>query len=223
MTTPNFEAARVAMVDTQVRPSDVTLYPIIAAMLDVPRERFVPTDLRGVAYAGAHLPLARERVLLDPRVLAKMLDALKPEPTDLVLDIAPGTGYSTALLARLAAAVVAVEPDPDLARSAIETLAALDEDTALLQEGDAAAGAPEAGPFDAVFINGAIETLPDQIAAQVKPGGRIVAIFQDGAAGQCRLGTRTGDGSRAGIAWKTMFDATAPVLSGYEKPGDFVF
>ncbi|MEM9049968.1 MAG: methyltransferase domain-containing protein [Pseudomonadota bacterium] len=215
----DYAAARLAMVDTQVRPSDVTLYPIIGAMLEIPRERFVPPELRKVAYAGADLPLGAGRVLLDARVLAKMLDALKPGPDDLVLDIAPGLGYSTALLARLAAAVVAVEPDADMRRSADETLADLGLETAMVHAGAAHLGAPDDGPYDAVLVNGGIEILPAAIAQQLKPGGRIVAIMMGGTAGQCRLGVKT----EAGLSWKTVFDATAPILSGYEKPRSFVF
>jgi protein-L-isoaspartate(D-aspartate) O-methyltransferase len=215
----DYAAARTAMVDTQVRPSDVTLYPIIAAMLDVPREVFVPVALRDVAYAGAHLPLARGRVVLDPRILAKMLDALKPGPEDLVLDIAPGLGYSSALLARLAAAVVAVEEDADLARGAQDALDSAGADTVMIERGPHAGGAPDQGPFDAVFINGGIEALPEAIARQIKPGGRCVAIFMSGGAGKCRLGT-CGTG---GITWKTVFDATAPILSGFESAEKFVF
>jgi len=104
----DYAAARVAMVDRQVRPSDVTRYPIIAAMLDVPREDFVPEALRPVAYLGEHVPLAPGRVLLDPRVFAKLVDALVVEPNDLVLDLGCGLGYSTAVLARMAEAAAEV-------------------------------------------------------------------------------------------------------------------
>lgn len=216
---PDYATARTAMVDSQVRPSDVTLYPIIAAMLEVPREIFVPVALRDVAYAGTHLPLARGRVVMDPRVIAKMLDALKPGPEELVLDIAPGLGYSSALLARLAAAVVAVEEDEALARGAQDALSTAGADTVVVEHGPHAAGAPDHGPFDAVFVNGGIEELPPAIVAQIKPGGRCVAIFMEGNAGKCRLGIRSGDR----MTWKTVFDATAPVLSGFEKCQKFVF
>jgi protein-L-isoaspartate(D-aspartate) O-methyltransferase len=215
----DFVAARTAMVDCQVRPSDVTLYPIIAAMLAVPREEFVPSELREVAYAGTHLDLGEGRVLLDPRTFAKMLDALNPGPDALVLDLAPGFGYSSAVLARLAAAVVAVEENPDLARAAAAALAETGADTVIVETGSHVGGAPDHGPFDAVLINGGIERLPETIAAQVKPGGRIVAIFMDGPLGQCRLGSRT----EAGVAWRNVFDATAPVLLGFEKSREFAF
>ncbi|RMF37626.1 MAG: protein-L-isoaspartate O-methyltransferase [Alphaproteobacteria bacterium] len=215
----DYQAARTAMVDCQVRPSDVTLYPIIAAMLEVPRELFVPRALRGVAYAGSELELGGGRVELEPRVVAKMLDALNPDPEALVLDVAPGMGYTAALLARLCAAVVAVEEDADLAAAASEALAEAGCDTVLVENRPLAQGAPEHGPFDAIFVNGGVEFLPETLAGQLKPGGRIVAIFMQGALGRCRLGTKTG----AGIAWRSVFDATAPVLSGFKKATEFVF
>lgn len=215
----DFTAARIAMVDCQVRPSDVTLYPVVAAMLAVPRERFVPTALREVAYAGTHLDIAPGRVILDPRTFAKMLDALDPAADALVLDIAPGYGYSTAVLSRLAAAVIAVEEDPGLVGAASSALSAEGADTAMVEQGLHALGSSAHGPFDAVFINGGIEVLPEAIAAQVKVGGRIVAIFMDGPLGQCRLGTRT----ERGMGWRNVFDAAAPVLSGFEKTREFAF
>lgn len=114
----DFAAAREVMVDRQVRPADVTLYPIIDAMLAVPREEFVPEALRPVAYFGDHVPLAAGRVLLDPRVFGKLLDGLNIGPSDLVLDVGCGMGYSSAVIARMAEAVVALEEDPALAADA---------------------------------------------------------------------------------------------------------
>jgi protein-L-isoaspartate(D-aspartate) O-methyltransferase len=112
------------MVDTQVRPSDVTKLPLIQAMLHVPRERFVPDALAEIAYLGENLTLSPDRVILDPRTLSKMLDALNIGPTDLVLDVAPGLGYSSAVIAQMAEAVIALEPDADLAAEAEAALAA---------------------------------------------------------------------------------------------------
>lgn len=211
------EAARIAMVDCQVRPADVTLYPVIAAMLAVPRERFVPAALREVAHAGTHLPLGPGRVLLDPRTFAKMLDALQPRPDMLVLDVAPGLGYSSAVLARMVAAVIALEEDPALAAQAAQILAETGADTVIVEQGPHAAGAPAHGPFDAILVNGAVETFPEALAAQLKPGGRAVAIFAEGALGKCRLGIRTA----AGLTWRNVFDAAAPVLSGFERQRAF--
>ena len=215
----DYAAAREAMVDRQVRPSDVTRYPIIAAMLAVPREEFLPEALRPVAYLGDHVPLAPGRVLLDPRVFAKLLDALDVGPEDLVLDLGCGLGYSTAVLAQMAEAVVALESDPVMAAEAEALLGAHAVDNAVVQAGPLAEGVPEHGPFDAILIEGAIEVLPEALADQLKLGGRIAAIFAEGAGGQARLGLRTGQG----IVWRRIFDATAPVLPGFAATKAFEF
>lgn len=215
----DYAAAREAMVDRQVRPSDVTRYPIIEAMLAVPREDFVPEPLKPVAYLGEHVPLAPGRVLLDPRVFAKLLDALAVGPRDLVLDVGCGLGYSAAVLARMAEAVVALESDPAMAAEAERLIALHSVDNAVVQAGPLDAGVAAHGPFDAIMIEGAVEVLPETIAAQLKPGGRVAAIFVDGSRGQARLGLQT----PAGIAWRRIFDATAPVLPGFAATKAFEF
>ena len=215
----DYAAAREIMVDRQVRTADVTLYPIIAAMLGVPREVFVPAALRPIAYLGEHVPIAPGRVLLDPRVFAKMLDAVNVGPGDLVLDVGCGYGYSTAVLAKMAEAVVALEADEAMAAEAEALLAAQGVDTAVVLTGPLAEGVAAHGPFDAMIVEGAIEVLPPALEAQLKPGGRIAAIFVDGAGGQARLGLRT----EAGIAWRRIFDATAPVLPGFAAAKAFEF
>lgn len=215
----DYAAAREAMVDGQVRPSDVTSFPIIAAMLAVPREDYVPEALRPVAYLGEHVPLAPGRVILDPRVFAKLLDALRVGPTDLVLDVGCGLGYSTAVLARMAEAVVALESDEDHAREAGAAFSAHGVDNAIVHHGPLADGCAEHGPYDAILLQGAVEALPAGFETQLKPGGRIAAIFVEGGHGQARLGTRTD----AGIAWRRAFDATAPVLPGFERVKAFEF
>lgn len=215
----DFARAREAMVDCQVRPSDVTRYPIIRAMLTVPRERFVPDALKPVAYLGEHVPLSQGRVVLDPRVFSKMLDAIAIGPNDLVLDIGCGLGYSTAVIAAMAEAVIAVEEDDSMAVEAEAALAALGVDNALVETGPLAAGAPQHGHYDAVVIEGGIEATPPAIADQLKLGGRIIAIFMDGASGQARLGVKTPHG----LGWRRVFDATAPVLPGFAKAKAFEF
>lgn len=215
----DFEAARIAMVDRQVRPSDVTSFPIIEALLAVPRERFAPSALRAVCYAGDDLPLGGGRVLLDPRVFAKMLDAADIEAGDLVLDLGCGLGYSTAVLSRLAAAVVAVESDAAMAKQASATLTALEVDNAMIEVRPLAEGAPDHAPYNAILINGAVEDVPDALLAQLRDGGRLVAIQMNAGVGRCAVWTRSGDA----IVPRRAFDATAPVLEGFRRAPAFEF
>lgn len=215
----DFAAAREAMVDCQVRPSDVTRYAIIQAMLHVPRENYVPAALRAVAYLGDNVPLGRGRVVLDPRVFAKMLDAVDIGPADLVLDVGSGLGYSTAVIARLAEAVIALEEDETLAKEAEATLVAQGVDNAVLEIAALADGVPEHGLYDAIVVEGGVERLPQAIEDQLKPDGRIVAVFMHGNSGHARLGLKTA----TGIAWRRVFDATAPVLPGFAAAKAFEF
>ncbi|MSU89755.1 methyltransferase domain-containing protein [Rhodobacteraceae bacterium 2CG4] len=215
----DYAAARTIMVDSQVRPSDVTRYPIIEAMLAVPREEFVPAALKPVAYAGAHVPLSGNRVVLDPRVFSKIIDALEVGPRDLVLDVGCGLGYSTAVISRLAEAVIAVEEIPEMAAEAAETLAAQGADNAVVTEGPLAGGDPSHGPYDVIVLEGGVEQLPEALPAQLKDGGRIAMIHIEGTAGRARIGFKTG----GRIAWRYIFDATAPVLEGFEATPGFKF
>ncbi len=215
----NFKAAREAMVDCQVRPSDVTRYPIIEAMLAVPREDFVPRRLREVAYLGEHVPLAPGRVLLDPRIFAKMVDALELGGSDLVLDVGCGQGYSTAVLARIAEAVVAVEEDPDLAREAEAALVRHSVDNAVVHPGPLNAGVARHGPFDAMIFQGAIEVFPELLLEQLKPGGRVAAIFVEDGRSQARYGAKVA----GAMTWRRIFDATAPLLPGFARTKAFEF
>lgn len=209
----DFVEARKAMVDCQVRPSDVTSYAIIEAMLTVPREEFVPAPMQAVAYAEAEIPLAPGRVLLPTRTFAKMLEAARVGPDDLVLDVNPGTGYSTAVLAHLAGAVVAAEPDPAMAEKLQANVAAQELDNVMVAEPSACPGDAANGPYDVIFVNCGVEQVPDSLMAQLKDGGRLVAVFMSGQAGQCRLQIRTGDG----VSERYMFDATANVPDGYHR------
>ncbi len=211
--------ARQTMVDCQVRPSDVTQYAIIDAMLRVPREVFAPKSLRDIAYADSEVALGNGRALLPPRTFAKMLEAARPGPTDLVLDLAPGSGYSTAVLAHCTGMVIGIEPAEDLAKSAGDALTSLEIDNAVISAGDAAAGDPGHGPFDVIFVNGAVEVVPTTLTDQLKDGGRLVAIFRENGADKCRVLVRAGDA----VASRYAFDASAPLLPGFEAAPGFVF
>lgn len=213
----DFATRRTMMVDTQVRPSDVTKFPIIDAMLDVPREEFVPTRLREAAYMGENIDLGDGRVVLEPRTLAKTLDALDIEPDELVLDIACAGGYSSAVIARMAEAVVALEEDESLARDAQEALADHNADNVIVETGPLAAGAPDHAPFDVIVLEGGVAHLPDKLIDQLKDGGRIAALFVDGTLGEVRIGYKI-DGR---MTWRRAFNAGAPVLPGFEKHAAF--
>ena len=204
------------MVDTQVRPSDVTKFPIIAAMLDVPREAFVPSSQAPIAYADGPIPLGGGREMTEPRTLAKMLDALDVEADEDVLVVAAGTGYAAALLWRMAGSVVAVDADADLVSEAEAALAGLGIDVAVVQ-GDPAEGLAKAGPYDVILIDGAVERVPDALTDQLRDGGRIGAIFQDGMVGEARIGVR----AEGAIGWRVAFNAGGPVLPGFERARSF--
>lgn len=213
----DFTTRRTMMVDTQVRPSDVTKFPIIDAMLSVPREAFVPADQKEAAYVGENLTLASDRVILEPRSFAKLLDILDIKPTEVVMDLGAGLGYSTAVLAHIADFVVGVEAHADLATDAQATLSEQGVDNAAILEAPLAEGAAKSGPYDVVILQGAAEVVPQAILDQIKDGGRIAAIFAEGALGVARIGYKL-DGR---INWRDAFNASAPVLSGFEKKAAF--
>lgn len=214
----DYATRRTMMVDTQIRPSDVTKFPIIDAMLSVPRENFVPRDLREAAYVGECTTLDKARVILEPRTFAKMLDALDVQQDELVLDIGSGLGYSSAVLARLAEAVVALEDNPERCQEAQEALAEFGADNVICQNGALHEGAPEHGPYDVIFVQGAVDQMPKAILDQLKDGGRIIAIFAQGAFGSVKIGYKLDDK----VDWRNVFNAGAPVLPGFEKQQTFV-
>lgn len=213
----DFTARRTMMVDTQIRPSDVTKYPIIEAMLTVPREVYVRDGQVEAAYAGENLELEPGRVMLDPRTLAKMLEVLDIRDDELVLDVGCGLGYSSAVISHMAQAVVAVEEDEAMASEAQTTLMDGGVDNVAVHAGPLAAGAGEFGPFDVILLQGAVETLPVAIEDQLKEGGRIVCMFAEGALGSVRMGTKR----RGHVSWRFEFNAGAPVLPGFEAEQTF--
>jgi protein-L-isoaspartate(D-aspartate) O-methyltransferase len=216
---------RINMVDSQVRPSDVTDRRIIKAMLEVPREAFAPAEMRALAYMDRALPVTKPdaaglaRTLLAPRTLAKMLQLATVEPGCTVLDVGCGTGYSTALLGRLAGKVVALEADPDLAEWARATLRKLDVAGVEVVQGPLAAGVPDEAPFDAILLNGAVPEVPQALLDQLKDGGRLVAIVAPGGYGRAQVWRRTG----RSFGNVTAFDAAADPLPGFAREPGFVF
>ncbi|MCO6383002.1 MAG: protein-L-isoaspartate O-methyltransferase [Vannielia sp.] len=212
-----YDTRRTMMVDNQVRPSDVTKFPIIDAMLKIKREAYVPDDKREAAYLGENLTIAPGRVMLEPRTFAKMLDGLDVSPTDMVLDLGCGLGYSAAVLADLADTVVALEEVESLATEAEAILAREEVMNAVVLTGPLAEGAAKHGPYDVIVIEGGVETLPEALSEQLKEGGRIACVMMQGGLGTVKIGTR----QNGRIAWRFAFNATAPVLSGFETTREF--
>ena len=215
----DFAAARRMMVDCQVRTSDVTDLRLIAAMLAVPRERFVPKASAELAYLDADLPVEAGRGLSKPMVLAKLLQAAEIGESDRVLVIGCTTGYSAAVIAHLAGAVVALEQDPGLAQLAKDNLQALGARNATVVTGPLVGGWPATAPYDVIVLDGAVEEVPAALLRQLKDGGRLLGVVGRPPLSKAKLFRSTGVESSS----RLIFDATAPVLPGFAKPPAFVF
>jgi protein-L-isoaspartate(D-aspartate) O-methyltransferase len=209
--------ARRMMVDGQVRTADVHNPDLIAAMLDVPRERFVPPRLSDQAYVDSDLEIAKGRSILKPMVLAKLIQAAQLQPDNHVLDVGCGLGYSSAILARLAGSVVALEEDAGLARAAKEALASATN--VVVVNGKLAEGWPAAAPYDFILLNGATEVAPETFAGQLKPSGRLACILGRAPAAKATI-FRLAEGRLVG---RPIFDAAAAVLPGFAASPAFVF
>jgi len=213
----DFARARDIMVESQVRPSDVTDSRIVHAMRMLPRERFAPAHKKALAYADMELEVAPGRGLLRPRDLAKLIQALAPQAGERALEIAGATGYGAAVLAACCKEVITLDPDADLsfaARSALESCGVTNAKTVSTATVD---GWKDDAPYDVILLNGAAEFVPDAWIAQLAPGGRLGVIVRDGAAGAARIYTRTGDAS----AFRTAFDAFPAVAPGLTRTTTF--
>jgi protein-L-isoaspartate(D-aspartate) O-methyltransferase len=221
----DFATARRMMVDGQVRTSDVTDLRLIAAMMEVPRERFLPAELADLAYvdldapASAAAPGAPVRRLLKPMVLAKLIQAAEITASDHVLDVGCATGYSSAVLARLAASVVALEEDPGLVQRAAANVRELGLGGIEVVAGRLAEGCPAQAPYDAIVLNGASEIVPKALLLQLKDGGRLVGVVGRAPAAKAMLYRAVG-GECSG---RPIFDAAAPLLPGFAAPPALVF
>jgi protein-L-isoaspartate(D-aspartate) O-methyltransferase len=205
------------MVDSQIRPNKVSDPAIIEAMLSVPRERFVPAALRGIAYVDEDIPLGGGRYLMEPMVLGRLLQVAAIAQDDVVLDVGCGSGYASAVMARLARKIVALEEDSALARQAAALVA---EPRIAIVEGKLAAGWPSRAPYNVILLNGAVAAIPPAIAVQLADGGRLVAVVQgDSGMGKAVLMTRVADS----FGQRIIFDAATPMLPGFAAQPGFVF
>ncbi|MBN2752665.1 MAG: protein-L-isoaspartate O-methyltransferase [Rhodospirillaceae bacterium] len=215
----DFELARHNMVNNQVRTNRVTNPLVVSALRSIPREVFVPSPVKGVAYIDDDIEVASGRFLMEPMVFGRLLQLAEVQRTDTVLDIGCATGYSTAVLGRMASSVVALEEDVVLANWAVETLLGLGIDNAAVVEGELARGLPEQGPYDVILINGAVDRVPDDIRAQLAEGGRLVAVVQDKGIGRATLITRRG----GAFGHRVEFEANIVALPGFAKRPVFAF
>lgn len=211
----DFAAARINMVENQVRCNGVTDLGVIAAMSAVARERFTPPANQGIAYMDEDLPVGGGRYLLQPRAFAKLAQAAELSAADKVLDVGCATGYSSAVLARLAGSVVALEENADLASAAASALAGV----ATVVTGKLREGAAGQGPYDVIFINGAVPEKPESLFGQLAEGGRLVAIVGSGPVCQAHVFVR----AHGTVSGRVVFDANAHPLPGFEVVENFVF
>lgn len=217
----DFTLARRNMIDGQLRPNRVTSAPLLAAIGELPRERFLSDALRSVAYSDEDVPLGGGRFLIEPMVLARLIQTLQPGADDRALVVASGRGYGAALLARLAKSVVAVESDPGLGSSADQTIKELGIGNVTRVAGKLEDGAPGSAPYDVILIEGAVRQIPQAILDQLAEGGRLATVVAGlpGALGVAQLVLKQG-GVTSG---RPLFDAGTPVLPGFAAPARFTF
>ncbi len=216
----DYAVARINMVESQLRTNRVSESRLLDAFSSVPRELFVPSAKRGIAYVDEDIAVADGRYLVEPMVLARMLQAAEISPGDIVLDIACGTGYSSAILAKLAATVVALESDGELAEQAGRTLSELGLDNVVVVEGDLPEGYAKQAPYNGIVIAGSVAEVPQAILDQLADGGRLVTVIRDRSGmGQASLVQRTGTVASS----RVLFDAATPILRGFAHEAGFVF
>jgi protein-L-isoaspartate(D-aspartate) O-methyltransferase len=212
-----FESARFNMIEAQVRANDVTDVRIHAALNAVMREKFIPTAKRALAYADVPVEIVPGRYLLDPRSFAKAIQLARITAEDKVLDVGCGTGYSSAVLGRLARTVVALEQDADLVRIASGLLE--NQPNVQITQGALIEGFKDGGLYDVIFVNGAIEAQPDTLLSQLAEGGRLVAFLQSGAQGRATLYLK----EQGRVGHRGDFDANVPLMAGFKKHVGFIF
>lgn len=222
---PDFALARFNMIESQLRPNAVTDIRLIEAMRAIPRELFVPSTLVGVAYLDENIPLIAGRALMQPMVLARLIQAAEIKPGERVLDLAPATGYSTLVLAALSGSVVGVEPDALLHKEAESNVAEYAPGQARILAGAPVEGCVKYAPFDVIFVNGSVEFLPELLFDQLAEGGRLVAVVRHygpayaAHAGEARLYRKI----KGEISWESLFDANVPPAPGFTAPRGFEF
>lgn len=215
----NYAEARAHMVESQVRTNDVTDPEIQRSLGSVARELFTPAAKKPLAYSDNNVQTDEGRWLIRPRDFAKLIQAADIKPTDIVLDIACGRGYSTCVLAGLADTVVGLEDSEAMVEKATEMLASAEVMNAAVVKGDLKAGASAHGPFDVIFVNGAVTQIPKSWIEQLAAGGRLVVVQAGDHIGRAKVFTKVGNA----VGDRIVFDAAIPTLPGFEPAAEFVF
>lgn len=215
----DYTAARIKMVDNQIRTTDVTSHSVLEAFLTVPREAFVPAQLKPLAYIDNDIEVAPGRYLMEPSPLAKLVQLAVVTREDVVLEVGCNTGYASAVLSKLAGSVVALETDETLAATASETLSELGYDNVAVVTGELEKGYAAEAPYDAIFVHGAVEVVPEAFFAQLRDGGRLVVVEGYGNASQARLYIK----ERGIASERNAFNTAVKPLPGFRKAAEFVF
>ncbi|WP_320201730.1 protein-L-isoaspartate O-methyltransferase family protein [Agrobacterium sp. rho-13.3] len=221
----DFDTARAKMVDSQLRTTDVTSHSVLNAFWAVPREAFVPAGVKQIAYADEDLQIcpAKDgrpaRYIMKASPLAKLIQLAAITKEDVVLEIGGGSGYVSAILSELAASVVSVESDEELAASATETLSALGYSNVATVSGDLQKGYAGEAPYDLIFINGSVEDVPAVVLDQLSDGGRLVAVVGYGNSAKATVYRRDGKGTSS----TPFFNASVKPVPGFAKASEFVF
>lgn len=207
------------MVDSQLRTTSVSALDVLEAFLSVPREAFVPARKRELAYIDEDIEVSASRYIMEPSPLAKLVQLAAVKPGDVVLDIGCATGYSAAILSRLASSVIAIESDEDLAAKAGDTLAELGHDNVVVLNRPLQEGCPQEAPYDVILVDGAVDEVPQAIRDQLRDGGRLVAVEGTGNAGVAKVYVRDGDV----VSGRRAFNCSVRLLPGFEPRTQFQF
>ncbi|EKF40983.1 protein-L-isoaspartate O-methyltransferase family protein [Nitratireductor indicus] len=221
----DFSVQRANMVEGQLRTTDVTNTPLLQAMGEIPREAFVPSRKKALAYIDEDLEIssatgdAPARYLMEPSPFGKLIQLAEVQPSDVVLDIGTGSGYSAAVLSRLASFVVALECDENLAQSATETLSTLGAVNVAVVGGKLAEGYKDDAPYDVIFIGGAVDEVPAVLFDQLREGGRLVAVIGEGNAARAHVFVK----DEGIVSGRPVFNVAVKPLPGFRKEAEFVF
>jgi protein-L-isoaspartate(D-aspartate) O-methyltransferase len=216
----NIEQARFNMIEQQIRPWEVLDPAVLQLLAVVKREDFVPAAHRALAFMDTEVPLPEGQVMLAPRVEARLLQELKVQRHESVLEIGAGSGFVAALLGHRAREVITLENRPVLAKMAADNLRRAGVGNVEVREADGREGLPGAGPFDAIMLSGSVASVPEALLNQLKPGGRLIAIEGSEPIMQATLYTRQASGS---VGKTVLFDTVAPRLDGFAEPTRFHF